>query len=177
MDQEQKKVAAPRPLLDMGESLKFNLKGGHINAALILVYSYLDAMASLIMPENQSNVKREDYICWVEKYMKTGADQPYQYEGKDFYGARCGLVHRYSPYSDLSEAGKCKIFAYSMYQDHKYEPAIDNNFVVISAPRLIQDFFKAMSRFIKDLLSDKQLMSLVSKRMNSFFAIEDTENH
>jgi hypothetical protein len=154
MNQVKLNAPVPKPLLDMGESLKYNLKGGYINVALILVYSYLDAMASLTMPENQSSVKSKDFIYWANKYMKTDADQPYQYDARDLYGARCGLVHQYSPYSDLSDAGHCKLFVYSTYPDHKYDPGSDSALVVISAPRLIQDFFKAMSMFIKDLLSD-----------------------
>jgi len=176
MNQKKRKAPMPKPLYDMGESLKYNLAGGFINAAIILLFSYLDAMASLTMPENQASVKRTDFINWVDKYMKTEAAQPYQYNGVDFYGARCGFVHQYSPYSDLSKAGSCKLFAYSTYPDHAYNPIADSALVVISAPRLIQDFFKAMTIFMKDLLSDPRLMALVSKRMDSLFAIERVDN-
>lgn len=171
----ERKAPMPKPLYDMGESLKYNLAGGYINAALILCFSYLDAMASLTMPENQARGTRTDFINWVNKYMKTDPVQPYQYDGMDFYGARCGLIHQYSPYSDLSKAGSCKLFAYSTYPDHAYNPADDSTLVVVSAPRLIQDFFKAMTLFMKELLSDPQLMTLVSKRMTALFAIESVD--
>lgn len=176
MNQKKQKALMPKPLYDMGESLKYNLAGGFINAAIILLFSYLDAMASLTRPEKQAKVTGSDFIKWANKYMKTDPNQPYQYDGGDLYGARCGILHRYSPYSDISNAGNCRLFVYSNYPDHKYNPLVDSDLVVISAPRFIDDFFKAIALFMKDLLSDSRLRALVTARMSELFAIENVDN-
>ena len=161
----------PKPFFDMGESLKFNLKHGHIVASLILMYSYIDSMASLIMPENQKEVKRDDFIEWVEKYMKAES-QPYQYKGMDLWGARCGLVHRYQPHSSYSDNDECKLFLYSTRENHIYEGSKSKNVVIISAPRIVMDFYKAMSNFCSELIQDKELRQRADRRFKKFFRVE-----
>jgi len=51
----------PRFLKDIGDSIKFTLENGHITTSLILTYSAIDCMASLIMPEDQKNVTGKDF--------------------------------------------------------------------------------------------------------------------
>ena len=162
----------PQPLIDMGESLRFNLKHGHILASLILMYSYIDAMASLIMPEKQKNVKGEDFTKWVNKYMKTDSNQPYQYRGIDLWGARCGLVHRYQPHSSLSDRGECKLFLYTTRKNHVYESFKSKKVVIISAPRMVRDFYGAMKNFMGDLLKDEELIEKTNRRFQRFFQIK-----
>lgn len=66
---------------DIGRAIHFTSKKRFITASLILTYSAIDAMASLIMPEKQKNVTGKDFKKWVNKYMKTDSNQPYQYRG------------------------------------------------------------------------------------------------
>ena len=132
---------------DIGRAIQFTLENGFPTASVILTYLAIDAMASLIMPEDQNEVRREDFINWVEKYIKT-KNQQYQYQGIDLWGARCGLVHRYSPISSLSESGECKQFKYHDGYGHAYDSSVDENLVSISAPDLVHDFYKAMQIFL-----------------------------
>ena len=162
----------PKPLFDMGESIKFNLEHGHILASLILMYSYIDAMASLIMPEKQKDVKGKDFKKWVNKYMKTDSNQPYQYQGIDIWGARCGLVHRYQPHSNLSDKGECKLFLYTSRKNHVYNPSKSENVVIISAPRMVRDFYGAMKNFMGDLLKDEKLLEKANRRFQRFFQVK-----
>lgn len=161
----------PKPLFDMGESLKFNLKHGHLPASLILAYSYIDCMASLIMPENQKQVTGDDFQGWIDKYMEADQNQSYQYQGIDLWGARCGLVHRYSPYSSISDRGECKVFQYHDGGNHIYERSISENVIMISTPRLIEDFYKAMMSFLKDLMEDAELLERAKPRFSKLFQV------
>lgn len=158
----------PDPFLKMGESLRLTLNTGHIMASLILMFSYIDAMASLTMPDGQKEVRGRDFISWVETYMRSGSQQ-YQYCGIDLWGARCGLLHRYSPNSRHSDAGQCKKLVYSTRHDHLYNSAQENNIVVISANLIVTDFFGAMSNFLKDILSNPEVKARVDKRFKEFF--------
>jgi len=158
-------------LKDIGDSIKFALENRHITASLILTYSAIDCMASLIMPEDQKEVRGNDFQNWVNTYMKADADQSYQYEGKDLWGARCGLVHRYSPYSRFSERGDCKVFQYHDGSNHVYNPSISKDVVVISAPRLVRDFYKAMTVFLKDLIENDELREKANRRMGTLFQV------
>jgi len=159
----------PQQLRNMGDSIKFNLKNGYLLASVILTYSYIDAIASLIMPENQKDVRRDDFIDWVNKYMKADKNQPYQYDGKDLWGSRCGLIHRYSPYSKLSMSGKCKILEYHNGSEHIYHKEKNNNKVLISANRLVNDFYKAMSKLLSDLMKNEMLRKRADYRFKNYF--------
>ena len=161
----------PRFLKDIGDSIKFTLENAHITASLILTYSAIDCMASLIMPEGQKKVTGDDFRGWVDKYMEAAQDQSYQYQGIDLWGARCGLVHRYSARSDISERGECKIFQYHDGDSHIYDRSISENVVMISAPRLIRDFYKAMGMFLKDLIEDEKLRERANSRVSTLFQI------
>lgn len=162
----------PQPLIDMGESIKFNLKHGHILASIILMYCYINAMASLTMPEKQKDVTGKDFKKWVKKYMKADSNQPYQYEGIDLWGARCGLVHRYQPDSSYSDRGKCKLFLYTSRKNHVYESSKSKKVVIISAPRMVRDFYGAMKNFMGDLLKDEEIEEKVIGRFKNFFQIK-----
>ena len=161
----------PKFLKDIGDSIKFTLDNGHIVASLILTYSAIDCMASLVMPKNQKEVKGPDFQSWVDRYMKADPEQPYKYRGIDLWGARCGLVHRYSPYSKLSENGECKVFQYHNGGGHRYDPKINEDVVLISAPDLVRDFYGAMMVFLEDLIEDKELFERADSRMKTLFQV------
>ena len=149
---------------------------GVFAGAVILTLSAIDAMAFLSMPLDTKEVHRKDYIAWINKYMKTDPSQSYQYNGVDIYGARCGIVHRYGVRSRLSESGQCKIFAYHTNPDHIYNPEKNNNMVIISIKRLTNDFYRAVGRFLEDILQDKDLKARADSRITSLFRLVSKEN-
>ncbi len=139
--------------------------------SVILTLSAIDAMAFLGMPISETETKRDYYVEWVNKYMKTANNQPYQYQGIDFYGARCGIVHRYGVQSRLSEQGLCKYFSYHNGSEHIYKPDVDSNLILISIPRFTQDFFRAVQEFIKDIQLSDDLRDRVNSRIESLFRV------
>jgi len=144
---------------------------GIVAGAIILTLSAIDAMAYLSMPLKQKEVHRKDYIDWVEKYLKTDSNQQYQYRGVDLYGARCGIVHRYSFSSRLSESGQCRIFVYSNGSEHIYKPNSNKEMVIISIRRFTNDFFNAVKNFIKDIRSNENLRLRADSRINYLFMV------
>ena len=92
------------------EGVRVTVENKCFGSAIILVYSGIDAMAYLNMPEHQERVIGKNFIEWVDSYMifPRGAC----ISGIDLYGARCGMVHTYSSFSDLSERGDCKVIGY-----------------------------------------------------------------
>jgi hypothetical protein len=126
-------------------------------------------MAFLSMPANKKEVHRTDFINWVEKYMKTDSKQPYQYEGIDSYGARCGLVHKFGATSRLSDSGKCRVFSYINGSEHIYKPELHKDLVAISWNRFIRDFFAAMENFMTDIMEGKKLYEREKERFPYLF--------
>lgn len=144
---------------------------GILGGAVILTLSAIDAMAYLAMPLEKKEVRRNDYIGWVDKYMKTDPKQPYRYRGVDLYGARCGIIHRYGVESRLSEQGKCKIFAYNNGSEHYYNPNKSKELVILSVKRLTNDFFEAVKKFLHEIGKDKDLKSRIDSRILKLFII------
>jgi len=159
------------PFHNIGHDIKLAIDNGAITAALILTYAAMDAMAYLSMPENKKEVHRSDFVSWVESYMKTDPEQPYQYQGIDLYGARCGLVHRYGATSRLTDSGGCKVFSYHNGSEHIYKPTIHEDLVAVSYPRFINDFFGAMKKFLADIMEDKELKKIVARRIVDLFYV------
>jgi len=159
------------PFHNIGHDIKVARDNGAITAALILTYAAIDAMAFLSMPENKKEVHRSDFISWVETYMKTDPKQPYQYQGIDLYGARCGIVHRCGATSRLSDSGGCKVFNYHNGSEHIYKPTIHEDLVAISYPRFINDFFGAMKKFLADIMKDEKLKKRVGNRIVNLFYV------
>ena len=154
---------------DIDYAYKYKILGG----CIILILSAIDAMAALAMPSEKKDVDRKDFMNWTSKYMKTDPGQKYQYDPIDIYGARCGIVHRYSSNSDLSDSGSCKIFGYHDGSDHAYNENIDNNLVMISITRFKEDFKKAVIKFLKDALNDCSLKQRIESRLESLFNYTD----
>lgn len=144
---------------------------GILAGSVILALSAIDAMAFLASPIKQRNVTRDDYINWVQKYMKTDSSQSYQYRGIDVYGARCGIVHRYGAESDLSDKDKCRVFVYSNRSEHIYNPAINKDMVIISIYRFTNDFFRAVKEFLKDIAGDPHLKTRTDGRIMKLFRV------
>jgi hypothetical protein len=59
-------------------------------------------MAFLGMPKGQESVTKADFVAWSERYIHLPG--PEKLTGLDLYGARCGLLHNYSVYSDRNRS-------------------------------------------------------------------------
>jgi hypothetical protein len=134
-------------------------------AAVILVYSGIDTMAYLSLPENQEEVKQKDFIAWAERYIHFPCKE--QLTGADLYGARCGLLHTYSPYSAKSRKGECRLIGYgdNMVPEVRYDPKIKEDFVLVSIKGLVEAFFRGVDQYLIDLFSDSTKIKVVEERL------------
>lgn len=148
------------------------LKNNALTGAVLLTYCAIDAMSFLSMPPNQDEVKKNDFISWVDKYIKTDSTQPYQYQGIDLYGARCGLAHNYGVESNLSRSNQCKIIVYATNKlKHSYDPAKNPKMVILDVNLFIRDFFDAVDKFLADIERDRNLIKQVEGRLPKMFRI------
>ena len=148
--------------------------------AAILVYSGIDSMAYLGMPELQDDVERKDFIDWADRYIDIAVtDAP---TGLEYYAARCGVVHTHSASSRLFRSGKVRMLFYSSEPDPpiRFDPSIDSTFVVVSVPVLVQAFFAGVDRFIVDLYKDKERARIADDRFKNILhsaTVEELENN
>ena len=139
---------------------------GAVSATAIMVYVSIDVMAFLSMPLNQESQERQDFINWVDAYLKADATSTYQYDGRDVYGARCSMVHTYAIEADYHQKNlDVKKFGYHNGGQHAYNPAIDKKLVVIGINSLVHDFMKGMGAFVQNMKVDPDLRQRVAARI------------
>jgi hypothetical protein len=146
--------------------IQFAIKHGRNRAALILIYSGIDAMASLERPEGIGKVQ-ECFVHWVDTYM-TFTDGAVT--GIELFAARCGIVHTYGPISDLSKKGKARLIGYTVGggPDVMNSPDV-TDLVLLSLEGLAFAFFRGIASYLEELKSDTQKRLTVAPRLLLMF--------
>ena len=136
-------------------------------SAVILIYSGIDSMAYLGMPAGQTDVTRKDFIDWADRYIKFPCKE--QLTGADMYGARCGMLHNYSVYSNMSHSGQCRIVGYmdKAIPEVIYNPAVNKSMVLVSVPALAEAFFRGIDQSLVDVFLDNAKAQVVEARMKN----------
>src|SRR5689334_17847090 len=113
-------------------SIKLCLDNNCFGAAVTLIYSGIDTMAALGMPETQENVGHRDYVAWCERYLKMPGNVPVT--GIEWYAARCAVLHTHGVQSKLSRQGKARMIAYMdrSVPEVIFNPAVTPPLVLVS---------------------------------------------
>jgi hypothetical protein len=148
-------------------SIRVTFENECFAATVILIYSGIDTMAYLNMPENQEDVQKKDFIDWVERYLKFRCKE--QLSGNDVYGARCGMLHSYSVVSKLSREGKCRRISYGnkMKPEIIYNPKVSKQDVVVSIEGLVESFLDGVDKFLIDLFANKKKAKIAENRLQT----------
>lgn len=134
-------------------------------ATVIITFVSIDTMAYLSMPAEQAKNNSKDFINWVNKYMRTEDSQSYQYIPNEMWAARCGKLHSYSSYSDIATKKGYKLYGYHDGANHIYNPQESTRLVLISVPRLVNDFIHGVKNYLQDTSKDKKLKQLLDSRI------------
>ncbi|MBE0626408.1 MAG: hypothetical protein IH606_16525 [Burkholderiales bacterium] len=139
---------------------------GATTATAIMVYIGIDVMAFLSMPAGQARQSRQDFIAWVDQYLRAAPESTYQYDGRDVYGARCAMVHTYSIEADYHQQNPdVKRFGYHDGGQHAYNPEINERLAVIGINSLVHDFAGAVGTFVQAMIADAALRQRVAARI------------
>ena len=134
----------------------------------ILIYSGIDSMAYLSMPESQDDVTRFDFVQWCDRYIRP--DHPHAPTSLELYAARCGVVHSHSAASRLfRDGGKVRQLFYMSDTRNPvlFDPAINKEMLLLSVPALCGWFFDGLDRFIADLRADSELARIANVRLEN----------
>jgi len=102
--------AFARNLLEMQSGIEACLvKKAHL-PTLVLLYSAIDVAAWLSNDDPTAKVGKR-FMAWVDEYLLKA--KPFHCTSADIYGARCGLVHKLTPDSDMSDQGKARQVCYA----------------------------------------------------------------
>lgn len=147
------------------KGIRVALENECYGSAVILIYSGIDTMAYLSIPDGQEDVTRNDFIKWANGYISFPCKE--QVTGLELYGARCGMVHTYSIASRLSRQGKCRQIGYvdQSIPEVSHNPAISNDLVIVSISALADAFFKGVDKFLVNSFAEKNKAKIIEKRL------------
>jgi len=148
------------------EEIKRCEKAGATVAAVCMAYVCIDTMAFLSLPASQASQTRNDFINWVDTYLKGDPGQPYQYCGVDVYAARCAVLHAFSSEAQLhvKDPG-VKLFGYHDGGKHAFDPAQAPNLVIVGTASFLNDLVIAVETFMRACIADPALRALVEGRL------------
>lgn len=157
------------PLIEMIGELKRLEQAGFLTASIMQIYVFTDVMAYLSMPTTQTKQERSDFIQWVDKYMQAAESQSYKYNGKDFYAARCAVLHTFSAEADFhTKNPDALVYGYHDGGKHLYNPSESERLVLIGMPSLINDFIIGVKNFLQDMkevIKDENQRQVLDHRM------------
>jgi len=137
-------------------------------SAVILILSGIDSMAFLNMPASQADVKKPDFIGWVDRYMKFPCKE--KLTGADLYGARCAMLHTYGAVSKMSRNGECRMVSYmsEAVPEIRFNPTVNDKLVLVSVPALAEAFYKGIDEFLVNLFTNKEKAKVAEDRLKWF---------
>ena len=131
-------------------------------SAVALMYSTIDAISALTRAREKSKTDRTVFITWIGKYIPTAK---LGCTTAELYGARCGVLHTYSPESDLSREGKAKTVIYKWQTGPAPNPTVLCNVrpdaIVLCVETLWGALREGIDAFLADVERNPELHDLV----------------
>jgi hypothetical protein len=144
-----------------------------ITPALVLIYSAIDTTGWL--DSREAFTTRNDFISWVDNYLLKA--NPLKCTALDLYAARCGLLHTFTPDSQLSSLGRARVICYAWGEAKAdvMQQAIDiknkaNDLVAVQVNDLYQAWLSGLALWGEELEKDPVRKTRVLAKAGKFFA-------
>ncbi len=143
--------------------------------SLILIYSGIDALASLNRSEEKETVTRSDFKKWCTDYLLPSSNLTCT--ATDLYAARCGILHTNMAVSDLSKKDEASELIYYIgdisEQQSTYEKIIDEKYprktIIVDIVNLGKAFKSSYFTFAEELEKNQDKRELVYDRAKYYF--------
>jgi len=154
-------------LTSLAKSIGSSRDTDDVTGALVLFFAYCDAVGSLLRPKNCNRTSSLYFKKFVRDFVlpKCCTD----ISPDDLWGARCGMLHTYSPYSDLSEKEDSSVrkivYVGSRKQADLCEELLteekQNDLLFIDPYDLFNGFIEGIVSFLKAVDRDEALRDRV----------------
>lgn len=162
---------------EIRQGIQTVLDNKNYGAVLILVYAGIDTMANLARPEHQAEVQPNDFIAWVDQYLKIEAEE--EISGEEWYSARCSVLHTYGVESRRTRSGSARMLGYMAggAPPIRYDPEVNRGLVLVDCVALAEGFFKGLDSFMVDLFADSDKRELSENRLKKLFITIPVKKH
>jgi hypothetical protein len=152
-------------------SIKLMSDAGFVNSSLVLLYTAIDFVGSLLRPKNKPDTAGEYFKNWVDKYMIAGSKVPFT--ANDIWGARCGLLHTQTASSKVFREGKARQIHYyrgSLPPDleHAMKSLSSKGKLFVNRDSFTGCFEQGIDRFLADVERNPALKQRVLQHAESF---------
>ena len=144
-----------------------------VGPTLILIYSTIDTAGWL--DTDQPFTTRRAFINWVEKYLLPA--KPLACNAIDLYAARCGLLHTFTPDSQMSVDAKARrlCYAWGTAQVSHLHRLLDetkrhNLYAAVHLDDLYEALKLGLLAFVDEVENDPQRSARVTAKAQKFFS-------
>ncbi len=166
-------------LMSLSRGVDACLDDSLIGPALILIYSAIDTVGWL--DSGRTFATRNSLINWTEQYLLTA--KRLSCTAMDLYAARCGLLHTFTPNSQLSSDQKARRICYAWGESRAedLQRTIDlarngNEYVAVKVEELFAAWCDGVLAFTTELESDAERNERVVTKARNFFSQMGTES-
>jgi len=152
------------------KGIEITLKNNCYGQSLILIYAAIDALANIQRPEKQDDVLPQDFINWVDKYIKFNSQE--QISPEELYSARCALLHTFGVESKKTRSGQARLIGYVVggYPPIRYNAVVNKDLVLLDILTLADSFNKGLDRFLIDFSGDIRGKQFIDARIKKMLA-------
>jgi hypothetical protein len=157
----------PNALQQLKTAIDLCFRERLIAPTLALLYSGIDTMACLRLPDDQEDVRGEDFVQWTDQYLLPGSG--IACTALDLYSSRCGILHSMTAESRKIRQGTARgvYFAWGNRRAEDLQQLLDRlgkPACAVQVDVLIKAFHIAVDRFMQASQLDPELSRRVSKR-------------
>jgi hypothetical protein len=164
-------------MIALVESVEDCLEKGRLLPCLMLLYSGIDVVAGLERESGEGT--KAAFVRWVAEYLLKVRLLPCT--ALELYAARCGIVHAFTPESDLSRQGKARKVFYAWGTAKSDHLALAsralgrNDCVAIHIRELIDAFRDATVRYLNDIANSPERLARIKARTGQWFTHMDQD--
>jgi hypothetical protein len=152
------------------DALEDCLKSGRIISCLCLLYSLIDVTASLERRPPEGT--KAAFVRWVEENMLKR--QPLSCSALELYAARCGVLHTFTPDSDLSRDGLARTIVYAWGNARAEDLAeagrrLGRNDVAIHIADLLACFRAGLDAYLEGVVHDSGRLRSIEQQATPWF--------
>jgi hypothetical protein len=148
-------------IVKSNKAMEVLIQGKHHEAALILLYSWVDRLSWLAVDKDESS--GSDFKTWLNKYFFTDGHS-YDFNVHDLWGARCALLHTGTSEARDVRSGRARaVFYYGGPMEVKAKA--HNEQVYINVGKLHVGLVEAATNFEEYLKKQPGELELVNKKL------------
>jgi hypothetical protein len=151
------------------ESIEDCLNKDRVLSSLCLLYSLIDVTASL---ERGPNEGKSAFVRWVDRYMLR--KRPLPCTALELYAARCGILHSFTPDSNLSRKGKARNIVYAFgpakLEDlAKTGKRLGRADASVHIKDLVESFRAGLDEYLGEIVHDPERLRMIEQSESLWF--------